>query len=210
VRTTIVDAPSFSWRRPDARATTKIFAQNIKSKTASITQHQLPYRKTGTTMSTVDELEMDTTMEMMKEDGVMMNDVDMGMTNATTTIDPSVVQSRIRYSASLAKEAQQEQTNDNVAVQQQQPTFPKLTALQQSGGRVEYRRVRCPPHRYTPLRENWEQILTPLVEYLKLQASITTHASRQSLLAQMMKNTNSPWEHSKLFLESSSSSFSGG
>lgn len=51
----------------------------------------------------------------------------------------------------------------------EQPVFPKLSAAQANGNRSEYRRVRCPPHRYTPLREHWEQILTPLVEYLKLQ-----------------------------------------
>jgi hypothetical protein len=59
-----------------------------------------------------------------------------------------------------------------------QPQFPKLTLQQQlqnnnqSNGvtqKTEYRRIRCPTHRYTPLREHWEQILTPLVEYLKLQ-----------------------------------------
>ena len=29
--------------------------------------------------------------------------------------------------------------------------------------------MRCPQHRLTPLREHWENIITPLVEYLKLQ-----------------------------------------
>jgi hypothetical protein len=65
----------------------------------------------------------------------------------------------------------------------EQPQFPKLTLQQQqqqqqqqsstTGSaakyKIEYRRIRCPSHRYTPLREHWEQILTPLVEYLKLQ-----------------------------------------
>lgn len=37
------------------------------------------------------------------------------------------------------------------------------------GGKVEYRRVRCPPNRFTPLRNQWEQIMTPIVQYLKLQ-----------------------------------------
>ena len=99
---------------------------------------------------------------------------DIVMSNHVTTIDPSVVQSRINMSASLAKEHQQLQiTVDDGSDQQQQPVFPKLSAMQVGGGRVEYRRIRCPPHRYTPLRENWEQILMPLVEYLKLQASAT-------------------------------------
>lgn len=96
----------------------------------------------------------------------MMEDDDdsMGMSNATTTIDASVVQSRILQSASLAKE-------DTSTMEEEQPTFPQLSAVAARGGKTEYRRVRCPPHRYTPLRENWEQILTPLVEFLKLQAS---------------------------------------
>ena len=85
---------------------------------------------------------------------------------ASTTIDASVIQSRIRQSASVQKE--------NAAMMEEgdQPVFPKLSAAQASGNKIEYRRVRCPPHRYTPLREHWEQILTPLVEYLKLQVSI--------------------------------------
>ena len=88
------------------------------------------------------------------------------LTNAATTIDASVVQSRILQSASLSKES-----SGAVGENTDQPVFPKLSAMDQSGGRIEYRRVRCPPHRYTPLREYWEQILTPLVEYLKLQVS---------------------------------------
>lgn len=36
------------------------------------------------------------------------------------------------------------------------------------GGKVEMRRIRIPPHRYTPLRENWENIMRPVVEHLKL------------------------------------------
>ena len=89
----------------------------------------------------------------------------MDLSAASTTIDASVVQSRIRQSASIQKE--------NAAMMEEgdQPVFPKLSAAQASGNKIEYRRVRCPPHRYTPLREHWEQILTPLVEYLKLQVS---------------------------------------
>ena len=95
------------------------------------------------------------------------------MTNASTTIDPTVVQSRILQSSSLAAAAAKEnnssdddmETGDGV----EQPVFSKLSAMADRGGRVEYRRVRCPNHRYTPLREDWEQILMPLVQFLKLQ-----------------------------------------
>lgn len=93
-------------------------------------------------------------------DMMMETTTDIDMSNQVTTIDASVVQSRISMSDSLMKENEVDE----------QPVFPKLSAMEAAGGgRVEYRRVRCPPHRYTPLRENWEQILMPLVEYLKLQ-----------------------------------------
>lgn len=98
------------------------------------------------------------------------NDHNLQLTSQSTTIDPSVIQSRIMMSASIQKEDNADMMMDDQN-QQQQPHFPEMSAVQASGGKVEYRRVRCPPHRYTPLREHWEQILTPLVEYLKLQVS---------------------------------------
>ena len=96
----------------------------------------------------------------------------MELSAASTTIDASVVQSRIRQSASIQKENAAMMDGD-------QPVFPKLSAAQASGNKIEYRRVRCPPHRYTPLREHWEQILTPLVEYLKLQVSAPESCDRR-------------------------------
>eukprot|EP00538_Stauroneis_constricta_P005015 CAMPEP_0119552768 /NCGR_PEP_ID=MMETSP1352-20130426/5687_1 /TAXON_ID=265584 /ORGANISM="Stauroneis constricta, Strain CCMP1120" /LENGTH=237 /DNA_ID=CAMNT_0007599061 /DNA_START=51 /DNA_END=761 /DNA_ORIENTATION=+ len=93
----------------------------------------------------------------------------MELSSASTTIDPRVVESRIRQSASMQRDATME-GNDGV----DQPVFPKLSAAQASGNKIEYRRIRCPPHRYTPLRDHWEQILTPLVEYLKLQVRFNT------------------------------------
>ena len=96
------------------------------------------------------------------------DDNQMGLSSAATTIDPSVVQSRIRQSASVQRE-DAGMMHDSNGGEEQQPVFPKLTAAEASGNKIEYRRVRCPPHRYTPLRDHWEQILTPLVEYLKLE-----------------------------------------
>lgn len=111
-------------------------------------------------MVTMDTDYDETMMEESSDD--VANNLELSL--ASTTIDPSVIQSRIRQSASLQKEASAMDEDE-----QQQPVFPKLSAAQASGNKVEYRRVRCPPHRYTPLRDHWEQILTPLVEFLKLQ-----------------------------------------
>lgn len=49
------------------------------------------------------------------------------------------------------------------------PDFPALTAREMGGGKDDFRRIRCPPHRLTPLRNSWENIVTPTVEHMKLQ-----------------------------------------
>lgn len=97
------------------------------------------------------------------------------------TIDPSTLQSRIIQSKSILQEDadnnsdNEMETEDHAANAVEQPTFQKLSAhAARPGGKAEYRRIRCPAHRYTPLRENWEQLLTPLVEYLKLQVRFNT------------------------------------
>lgn len=61
-------------------------------------------------------------------------------------------------------EEEMDQQQEHVA-----PNFPALGAAAISGGLTEYRRIRCPPNRLTPLRQEWEHIMSPVVEYLKLQ-----------------------------------------
>ncbi|CAM9599711.1 unnamed protein product, partial [Ectocarpus sp. 13 AM-2016] len=51
------------------------------------------------------------------------------------------------------------------------PDFPALTAREMGGGKDDFRSIRCPPHRLTPLRNCWENIVTPTVEHMKLQIS---------------------------------------
>lgn len=96
-------------------------------------------------------------------------------------IDSPTLQSRISQSKSIQiEDAKNNDSSDNGDMEtdlatSEQPTFQKLSAqASRVGGKSEYRRIRCPAHRYTPLRENWEQLLTPLVEYLKLQVRFNT------------------------------------
>ena len=49
------------------------------------------------------------------------------------------------------------------------PSFPELSAQDMAGGMSEMRSLKVPPNRYTPLRESWDQIMRPIVEYMKLQ-----------------------------------------
>jgi hypothetical protein len=131
------------------------FSRFSQNNTQNTNQH-------STMVLTNDESENDMAMDDVHDNS--NERTEMNLSSASTTIDPSVGSSRILQSASLQKQEQMEISEGG-----DQPHFPELSAVQASGNKIEYRRVRCPPHRYTPLRESWEQILTPLVEYLKLQ-----------------------------------------
>merc|ERR1712170_142311 len=49
------------------------------------------------------------------------------------------------------------------------PNLPPISADKLTGGKSELRKVPVPANRYTPLKENWMKIFTPVVEHLHLQ-----------------------------------------
>ncbi|KAJ1835386.1 pre-rRNA-processing protein pno1, partial [Coemansia sp. RSA 2708] len=49
------------------------------------------------------------------------------------------------------------------------PVFGPLSAKELQDKRKEQRRVRVPPHRFSPLKRDWLKIYSPIVEHLKLQ-----------------------------------------
>ncbi|EDL97908.1 putatative 28 kDa protein, isoform CRA_a [Rattus norvegicus] len=49
------------------------------------------------------------------------------------------------------------------------PVFPPLSGDQLLTGKEETRKIPVPANRYTPLKENWMKIFTPIVEHLGLQ-----------------------------------------
>ncbi|KAL8173325.1 UNVERIFIED_CONTAM: pre-rRNA-processing protein pno1 [Gekko kuhli] len=49
------------------------------------------------------------------------------------------------------------------------PDFPPLSGEALGGGKAEMRKIPVPANRYTPLKENWMKIYTPIVEHLQLQ-----------------------------------------
>ena len=110
------------------------------------------------------------TINHHNEEGLINN------SNCAMDIEQSETASRIIQSESILKEDQASSSDDEMVTEQpsDHPTFQKLSAQAARGGKAEYRRIRCPAHRYTPLRENWEQLLTPLVECLKLQVRFNT------------------------------------
>ncbi|KAJ8360313.1 hypothetical protein SKAU_G00168380 [Synaphobranchus kaupii] len=59
------------------------------------------------------------------------------------------------------------ESEDTVA--RKRPEFPPISGEKLKGGSDEMRKVPVPAHRYTPLKENWLKIFTPIVEHLQLQ-----------------------------------------
>ncbi|NXU64177.1 PNO1 protein, partial [Horornis vulcanius] len=49
------------------------------------------------------------------------------------------------------------------------PAFPPVSAEALGVGKGELRKIPVPANRYTPLKENWMKIFTPIVEHLQLQ-----------------------------------------
>ncbi|KAG7462876.1 hypothetical protein MATL_G00189350 [Megalops atlanticus] len=54
-------------------------------------------------------------------------------------------------------------------VAHKRPEFPPISGEKLKGGSDEMRKIPVPSHRYTPLKENWLKIFTPIVEHLQLQ-----------------------------------------
>ncbi|BBH04449.1 hypothetical protein Prudu_015595 [Prunus dulcis] len=48
------------------------------------------------------------------------------------------------------------------------PIFEPLKAHEMSDGRVQFRKVSVPPHRYSPLKKVWLDIYTPVYEQMKI------------------------------------------
>ena len=68
------------------------------------------------------------------------------------------------------KRKRKNDTVESMETDVKRPTFPALaTQASETGGKIEMRKIEVPPHRYTPLKESWMKIFTPVVEHLHLQ-----------------------------------------
>ena len=68
----------------------------------------------------------------------------------------------------LAHGPLQEGNGADIAHLPEKPFFAPLSARQMSGNKVEFRKVFVPAHRYTPLKENWLALYTPITEQMKI------------------------------------------
>jgi len=61
------------------------------------------------------------------------------------------------------------------------PEFPPVGPEALRGGKagkVEFRRIPVPPHRFTPLREHWPELFKPVTEHLKLDMRMNLKTRR--------------------------------
>ncbi|PIK49117.1 hypothetical protein BSL78_14014 [Apostichopus japonicus] len=63
------------------------------------------------------------------------------------------------------------------------PQFPPLQGNKLLENSKEVRKIAVPPNRYTPLKENWMKIFSPVVEHLKLQIRFNIRARTVELRA---------------------------
>ncbi|KAM8947863.1 RNA-binding protein PNO1 [Pelodytes ibericus] len=84
--------------------------------------------------------------------------------SAATTAEETftIVKSRKRKAAD-------ENPMDTGEKPRKRPDFPPISGDKLMGDKEEMRKIPVPSHRYTPLKENWMKIFTPIVEHLQLQ-----------------------------------------
>ncbi|RKO86960.1 hypothetical protein BDK51DRAFT_16373 [Blyttiomyces helicus] len=61
------------------------------------------------------------------------------------------------------------------------PNFPALKPKDLLSSKNDFRRVPIPPHRLTPLKKDWMQIYSPLVEHMKLNVRMNLRAKAVEL-----------------------------
>ncbi|PIA13644.1 eukaryotic type KH-domain (KH-domain type I) [Coemansia reversa NRRL 1564] len=62
--------------------------------------------------------------------------------------------------------------NNTESHSSEKPNFGPLSGKDVRSNRGEFRRIRVPPHRLTPLKRDWLKIYSPIVEHLKLQVRV--------------------------------------
>jgi len=77
---------------------------------------------------------------------------------------------------------------DTVDKDVKRPSFPPAADTGGDGNSREFRKIPVPPHRYTPLKENWMNIFNPIVEHLNLQ--IRFNLSKKMVEIRSCKDTS--------------------
>ena len=63
------------------------------------------------------------------------------------------------------------------------PQFAPLSAYEQNGKRIEFRRIPVPQHRMTPLKNSWLTLYKPITENMKLDMRMNLKTKKASAVA---------------------------
>ncbi|KAF3327485.1 RNA-binding protein PNO1-like protein [Carex littledalei] len=63
----------------------------------------------------------------------------------------------------------------------QKPLFQALKPHEMSEGKIQFRKIPVPPHRFSPLKKNWMEIYNPIYEQMKVDIRMNLKAKRVEL-----------------------------
>jgi RNA-binding protein PNO1 len=81
-----------------------------------------------------------------------------------------------------------EASDEETAGPYDKPKFAALSAQELAGGKKQMRRIPVPQNRLTPLRNQWMEMIQPLVEHMKLQVRMNTR--RRAVEIRTSENTD--------------------
>ena len=81
-----------------------------------------------------------------------------------------------------------------------EPDFPAYRETQANVSK-EFRKIPVPPHRMTPLREHWEDIVGPIVEHMKLQIKMNIKLKRVELRTCRLTDDPSALQRASQFIK---------
>merc|ERR1712168_1456699 len=110
------------------------------------------------------------------------------MSDETSTTDATATD-EVLQEMTLVKRKRKSSKPDLMDTGAKRPSFPPaVDTAGGEGGSREFRKIPVPPHRYTPLKENWMKIFNPIVEHLNLQ--IRFNLSKKMVEIRSCKDTS--------------------
>ncbi|KAE8650098.1 hypothetical protein Csa_010636 [Cucumis sativus] len=104
----------------------------------------------------------------------------LGVFSVETPHNYSIMQSN-EASTSMDVETISTQTKDVVSTLPPKPQFDPLKPHEMNDGRVQFRKVSVPPHRYSPLKKAWMDIYTPIYDQMKIDIRMNLKARKVEL-----------------------------
>ncbi|XP_038073800.1 RNA-binding protein pno1-like [Patiria miniata] len=92
--------------------------------------------------------------------------------NSTETVSKMATETTDGFQSVRSKKGRKRKMEDDkmeAETSSKRPNFPPLSGEKLLEGSQELRKIPVPAHRYTPLKDNWMKIYSPIVEHLKLQ-----------------------------------------